>query len=37
MNNIIDPYDYDDENRLFYGSRYLEIQDHIASTGNGAG
>ena len=37
MNNIIDPYDYDDENRMFYGSRYLEIQDHIASTGNGAG
>ena len=37
MDNIIDPYDYDDENRLLYGSRYLEIQDQIASTGNGAG
>lgn len=37
MDNIIDPYDYDDENRLLYGSRYLEIQDRIASTGNGAG
>ena len=37
MDNLIDPYDYDDENRLLYGPRYLEIQDYIASYGNGAG